>query len=81
MGKLTVMAMVMALGEAARTEYMFNLSSKNNIAIFMIKDRCFLYMGLEEAYLGLYQIYSIYNGLFFEKIVNPFVPSDPLCGP
>ena len=31
----------------------------------MVKDRCFLYMGLEEAYLGPYQIYSIYNGLFF----------------
>ena len=68
----------MAFGEAACTEYMFNLSNKNSIAILMIKDRCLLYMGLEEAYLGPYQIYS--TG-FFEKIVNPVVPCDPLCGP
>ena len=50
------MAMVMAFGVAACTEYMFNLSNKNSIAILMIKDRCLLYMGLEEAYLGPYQI-------------------------
>ena len=61
------MAMVMAFGVAACTEYMFNLSNKNSIAILMIKDRCLLYMGLEEAYLGPYQIYSIYNGFFWEN--------------
>ena len=54
----------MAFGVAACTEYMFNLSNKNSIAILMIKDRCLLYMGLEEAYLGPYQICSIYNGFF-----------------
>ena len=72
MVKFTVMAMVMAFGEAACTKCMFNLSNKNNIAIFMIKDHCFLCMGLEEAYLGPYQIYSIYNRVFWENITLLF---------